>query len=60
MLHIAPHGPVPSELSPEFLGSEDKSKEAGPVSSYVEAARIQPAWLALVEILHRVVTGPYH
>ena len=54
----APYGTVPKELTVEFLegGAEpqmESSKRNG------EAA-LNPAWLALVEILSRVEQQPYH
>jgi O-acetyl-ADP-ribose deacetylase (regulator of RNase III)/uncharacterized protein YwgA len=55
----APFGTTPLELTPDFLGAESKSPD--PQSPpWVAPARIQPAWLALVEILQRVVSEPYH
>lgn len=56
---FAPHGTIPFELTPEFLGAEPKPKEV-PLEPYMQPTRIHPAWLALVEILHRVVSEPYH
>lgn len=57
---FAPHGTVPFELTTEFLAGEQNSRQEQPVSSFYEPPKIQPAWLALVEILQRVVTEPYH
>ena len=55
----APHGTIPLELTPEFLGSshENTSQSLG---AQVPPSKIQPAWLALIEILQRVVSEPYH
>jgi O-acetyl-ADP-ribose deacetylase (regulator of RNase III)/uncharacterized protein YwgA len=55
----APHGTTAVELTPEFLGSDPVT--AAPLQSWESSpSRIQPAWLALVEILQRVVSEPYH
>jgi O-acetyl-ADP-ribose deacetylase (regulator of RNase III)/uncharacterized protein YwgA len=54
----APHGTPHDELRPEFLGrTEDvKTENTGmPVPQWV-----RPAWIALVEILHRIEQQPYH
>jgi O-acetyl-ADP-ribose deacetylase (regulator of RNase III) len=53
----APHGTTPFELTPEFLAA---SKPIFPSSASVPPLRVSPASLALVEILHRVVSEPYH
>lgn len=52
----APLGTPPEELRPSFL------EQAHPVTDEAGAAafRIDPAWIALVEILHRVEAEPYH
>ncbi len=58
----APHGTKPFELTPEFLGVDQPATK--PLNSITTAvagpSKIQPAWLALVEILQRVVREPYH
>jgi O-acetyl-ADP-ribose deacetylase (regulator of RNase III)/uncharacterized protein YwgA len=54
----APYGTHPSELSAGFLehgGLRGRSRRVGEVSS-----SLQPAWLALVEIVHRIEQHPYH
>ena len=56
----APHGTKPFELTPEFLGSDSVAAETPEPWSSQEPSRIAPAWLALVEILHRVISEPYH
>jgi uncharacterized protein YwgA len=55
----APFGTTPFELTPEFLGAEWKPA-VSTSPSWTAPTRIQPAWFALVEILHRVVSEPYH
>lgn len=54
----APYGTPPRELTIEFL-----SQTAGVVShrngKTIQSA-INPAWVALVEILHRIEAQPYH
>lgn len=55
----APHGTAPSELTPEFLGSDSHSDASSSIQ-YTAPLRISASWLALVEILHRIVAEPYH
>lgn len=55
----APFGTTPFELTPEFLGAEWKAAVSSS-PSWTGPTRIQPAWFALVEILQRVVSEPYH
>jgi O-acetyl-ADP-ribose deacetylase (regulator of RNase III) len=53
----APHGTTPFELTAEFLGSEPKPVGA---SSGQAPTRVPAAALALVEVLARVLSEPYH
>jgi uncharacterized protein YwgA/O-acetyl-ADP-ribose deacetylase (regulator of RNase III) len=55
----APHGTKPFELSPDFLGATSGESHSDE-SHLAPPSRIPPAWLALVEILQRVVSEPYH
>jgi O-acetyl-ADP-ribose deacetylase (regulator of RNase III) len=56
---FAPHGTIPFELTQEFLGSADRIR-IEPNLSAPPATKISPSWLALIEILERVVKEPYH
>lgn len=59
----APHGTTPFELTPEFLGSGENTSLQQPRILHPPApppTRIYPAWLALVEVLQRVIAEPYH
>jgi O-acetyl-ADP-ribose deacetylase (regulator of RNase III)/uncharacterized protein YwgA len=56
----APHGTRPFELTAEFLGSNAEPIEKFDSSYSPAPSIIQPSWLALVEILQRVVWEPYH
>ena len=49
----APYGTPHKELQPEFLGE-------GRVEDAPAPERVKPAWVALVEILHRLEQQPYH
>ena len=54
----APYGTPPRELTTEFLSQTSRAshhKDARTVQS-----AINPAWVALVEILHRIEAQPYH
>jgi O-acetyl-ADP-ribose deacetylase (regulator of RNase III)/uncharacterized protein YwgA len=54
----APYGTSPRELTTEFL-----SHSSGAVhhrNRRTAQSAINPAWIALVEILHRIETQPYH
>ncbi|MBM3943525.1 MAG: Appr-1-p processing protein [SAR202 cluster bacterium] len=51
----APYGTPLAELKKEFLTQSPELAVAGPGQG-----RIQPAWVALVEILARVAREPYH
>jgi O-acetyl-ADP-ribose deacetylase (regulator of RNase III)/uncharacterized protein YwgA len=54
----APYGTTPRELTVEFL-----SQSAAPAPRHSEKpvqSAINPAWVALVEILHRIEEQPYH
>jgi len=50
----APFGTPHRELQPEFLGGEGSREQPAPRS------RIDPAWVALAEIVRRVDAEPYH
>jgi uncharacterized protein YwgA len=54
----APYGTPHEELQPIFL--EQGSAENGANTSSAPPSRIEPAWVALVEILARVEKEPYH
>lgn len=55
---FAPFGTPHEELRPAFL---DAAKEAGPATSrQAPEYRVPPAWVALVEVLRRVESEPYH
>src|ERR1039457_2510055 len=56
----APHGTKPFELTAEFLGANSAAAETSQPWLPSAPSRILPAWLALVEILHRVLSEPYH
>ena len=57
---FAPHGTVPFELTSNFLASSSATIAKSNSQSLPAPSKIQPAWLALVEILQRVVSEPYH
>lgn len=52
----APYGTPPKELTTEFLSQEPS---ASPQRKTVQSA-VNPAWIALVEILRRIEAQPYH
>ncbi len=54
----APYGASPKELSIEFLekGMENNNGQV----SKPETPSFNPAWIALVEIVHRIEQHPYH
>jgi O-acetyl-ADP-ribose deacetylase (regulator of RNase III)/uncharacterized protein YwgA len=55
---FAPHGTVPFELTPEFLdGASSQTRTPVDVQP---PSRIDPGWVALVEILRSIVSEPYH
>ncbi len=54
----APHGTRPEELEVAFLSQAPEAVEFG--ISRSERFRIEPAWVALVQILDRINTEPYH
>jgi O-acetyl-ADP-ribose deacetylase (regulator of RNase III)/uncharacterized protein YwgA len=54
----APYGTPLDDIKPEFLGAEISDEEA--VRRITFAKRIKPAWVGLVEILHRIEQQPYH
>jgi len=55
---FAPYGTPPRELTKEFLSQ--KSEAAFHTKSRNVQSAINPAWVALVEILQRIETEPYH
>ena len=55
----APTGTPQAELDERFLAESTESRLSGEVSS-APAPRINPAWVALVEILARIEREPYH
>jgi len=54
----APHGTPHDELQEEFLSKEPVLMAGG--ESRADKQRIEPAWVAIVEILNRVEHEPYH
>lgn len=54
----APYGARPKELSEEFLSQAD-DRQAGSVARNGQSS-LNPAWVALVEILARIEQQPYH
>lgn len=55
---FAPFGTSHEELKPAFL---DATKEGEPTTSrQASDYRVSPAWVALVEVLRRVESEPYH
>jgi len=56
----APYGTNPSELTVSFLENPNESRNAGSRKSRNEQLSFNPAWVGLVEILHRIKEQPYH
>ncbi len=54
----APLGTNPVELTPEFLDSESRSVAPGSLAG--ASSRVPAGALALVEVLQRIVSEPYH
>jgi O-acetyl-ADP-ribose deacetylase (regulator of RNase III)/uncharacterized protein YwgA len=54
----APYGTNPRELTEEFLAQEVDPMPFGEARPVI--APLNPAWVALVEILHRIEREPYH
>jgi uncharacterized protein YwgA len=54
----APYGAPPRELTIEFLSQASRASRHHSGKSVQSA--INPAWVALVEILHRIEAQPYH
>lgn len=50
----APFGTPHQELQPEYLGQPSSAQNTS------AAPRIDPAWVALVDVLHRIEAEPYH
>jgi len=56
----APYGTIPAELTESFLQSAGKATEADIRRPRKERLALNPAWVGLVEILHRIEKQPYH
>lgn len=56
----APYGTSPAELTESFLQRVGRKIEAGRDGSRTEQLAFNPAWVGLVEILHRIEKQPYH
>jgi O-acetyl-ADP-ribose deacetylase (regulator of RNase III)/uncharacterized protein YwgA len=54
----APYGTPHAELQPSFLGAA--GREGDLTVAMPEPQWVRPAWVALVEILHRLEAEPYH
>jgi O-acetyl-ADP-ribose deacetylase (regulator of RNase III)/uncharacterized protein YwgA len=54
----APYGAPPRELTIEFLSQAYRTSEH--YNGKTVQSAINPAWVALVEILHRIESQPYH
>ncbi|HEY3304889.1 MAG TPA: macro domain-containing protein [Candidatus Binatia bacterium] len=54
----APYGTPPKELTPDFLSQT--SPAVHHTNGRTVQSAINPAWVALVEILRRIETQPYH
>ena len=55
---MSPYGTSPKELTVEFLSQEATS--ADPREREAISSTMNPAWIALVEILRRIEEQPYH
>jgi O-acetyl-ADP-ribose deacetylase (regulator of RNase III)/uncharacterized protein YwgA len=53
----APYGTPHEELKPEFL---DRALHTAGSGRDMPEPRVQPVWIGLVEILHRIEEQPYH
>jgi O-acetyl-ADP-ribose deacetylase (regulator of RNase III) len=57
----APYGTPPDQLEAAFLIRTDEAADGIPTTSVEsEAPRIQPGWIALIEILRRIEREHYH
>ena len=56
----APYGTNPAELTESFLQNAGKTIEASHNGSRKDRLAFNPAWIGLVEILHRIEKQPYH
>lgn len=54
----APYGTIPEELKPDFLETGVKQTEGVQREPYNQ--RINPSWVALVDIINRLEKEPYH
>jgi O-acetyl-ADP-ribose deacetylase (regulator of RNase III)/uncharacterized protein YwgA len=54
----APYGTSPKELTIQFLEHGSKDRNGQDARSHESA--LDPAWVALVEIVHRIEQHPYH
>ncbi|MHC4508487.1 MAG: type II toxin-antitoxin system antitoxin DNA ADP-ribosyl glycohydrolase DarG [Planctomycetota bacterium] len=56
----APYGTSPAELTESFLQHAGRRIEAGHNGLRTDRLAFNPAWVGLVEILHRIDEQPYH
>jgi O-acetyl-ADP-ribose deacetylase (regulator of RNase III)/uncharacterized protein YwgA len=56
----APYGTSPAELTESFLQNPRKAVETNHNGSRNDRLAFNPAWVGLVEILHRIEKQPYH
>jgi O-acetyl-ADP-ribose deacetylase (regulator of RNase III)/uncharacterized protein YwgA len=54
----APYGTIPEELKPDFFEASVKQSEVVQREPYNE--KVNPAWVALVDIVNRIENEPYH
>jgi O-acetyl-ADP-ribose deacetylase (regulator of RNase III)/uncharacterized protein YwgA len=54
----APYGTPPKELTMEFL--KQKTRDIGHMFREIDQSQMNPAWVALVEIIRRIEEQPYH
>jgi uncharacterized protein YwgA/O-acetyl-ADP-ribose deacetylase (regulator of RNase III) len=54
----APHGTPPAQLTPAYL--TEVAGEGDGQGLAIRTGRVDPGWIALVEILSRIVAQPYH
>ena len=54
----APYGTPPKELTTEFLSQTSRASQQK--NGRTVQSAINPAWVALVDILHRIEAQPYH
>lgn len=56
----APYGTKPSELTKSFLENPTELRKSGNSTSRKKQLSFNPAWVGLVEILHRIKEQTYH